>query len=254
MPEAEAQTTSQTRQIRSAECAKCKCAVDVEILTDPLVECVNRWEPLCDACDALIARKQYDETRAQAFDALEATGAVSRALRDCALDAKGNPHNSEAYRLAESWAANRNVYLWGGPGTGKTYLARAMLRKVWESGRKIAECSARDYITLATSWSRDACWRKDRITNTFALLLDDVDKVAWNEDRLCALWELLDNRSGRKCVTLITSNMGTKGDKGLMALFKSVTPNNESIAQATLERMVPVLVIEMRGKSLRKNG
>ena len=80
------------------------------------------------------------------------------------------------------------------------------------------------------------------------LLIDDIDKGAYNEDRLSVLWELLDERSRHRRITIATSNLDPKT---LAEDLVRRVPENASYGTATLDRLKPVRVFGLTGISLR---
>lgn len=138
------------------------------------------------------------------------------------------------------------VYRDGAPGVGKTHLGRCLLNKAVGSYRDIAEGSAYTIVQAAARYGSEAkikAWQTADV-----LLLDDIDKGAYNEAGLAALWQLLDARSKPLYRTIVTSNLSTKA---LLEYLIKCLPHNTSYAMAAMDRLMPLTVYNLVGTSLR---
>jgi hypothetical protein len=155
--------------------------------------------------------------------------------------------NASAWDSLRKWKVDINVYLWGPSGVGKSHLGRCLLNRALEQGKTIAEGSARGMVRTAGRFDQGhgkvRMWGKADV-----LLIDDIDKGAYNEDRLSVLWELLDERSRHRRITITTSNLDPKT---LAEDLVRRVPENASYGTATLDRLKPLRVFGLTGLSLR---
>jgi DNA replication protein DnaC len=155
--------------------------------------------------------------------------------------------NAEAIAQCRGWIAGKNkgLYLWGAPGTGKTFVARAILYQAMRLDLSVMEITAYDMLEISTRYDRDMF--RELLQKSDYLLIDDIDKPDWNSKNLSYLWSLLNARCeepiGR---TIITSNYDSIGLRSLFA-----GNGNQSKINATLERMAPTMEIEFKGESWR---
>lgn len=151
--------------------------------------------------------------------------------------------NAEAWRRARQ--TTDNLWLWGPPGVGKSYLCQCILTDyVLRGGVCAAETSVRSVVNIAPWATQDL----QRWMLPGLLLLDDVDKVAWTEATLAMFWELLDNRCAARRRTLVTANMKPSD---FAQTLKERIPQNRSLADSTLDRLKPVQSLEFTGRSMR---
>ena len=155
--------------------------------------------------------------------------------------------NAEAVARLRTWSMAQNLFLYGPSGVGKSFYARCLLNGAMRAGKSVAEMPVRSLLTAALRYDRGrgtfaACCRAD------VLLVDDIDKGAYNEDRLGAIWELLDARcqGGRR--TIVTSNLDPVE---LAKDWVRRVPQNTSYGVAALDRLKPVSVCALSGVSLR---
>jgi DNA replication protein DnaC len=87
------------------------------------------------------------------------------------------------------------------------------------------------------------------LTEPDVLLLDDVDKAPWTPITLGWMWQLLDVRRGKQRSTIMTSN---QMPHELIRHWEEYIPKNKSVPFAILDRMKPMLVLELAGDSLRR--
>jgi DNA replication protein DnaC len=118
----------------------------------------------CGPCyDAAWAKREAELREQEALDAanrrrgrlaiLQDAGLLRESTRRMRLDALTvDEHNTQAIAAAREWlhSGGRGLWLHGPPGTGKSYLARAMLGEHCGDGAHlIAEVSAPRFLRLA---------------------------------------------------------------------------------------------------------
>ena len=160
--------------------------------------------------------------------------------------------NSESWAKARDWEADKNVYIYGPVGTGKTWMSHILLQNAFigtqfRHGCSVGVVSARQFCKVTDRYDdkgRLKAWSQCKV-----LLLDDLDKGNWNTERLGALWDLLDYRNTHSSFTIITANVSPVA---LREVLREAAPNNRSMADSCFDRLKPCLTIELKGKSLRK--
>ena len=161
-------------------------------------------------------------------------------------DAEGENLQSWKDCRAWLWGNQRGLYLWGPPGTGKTFAARSILQKAILGGYGVTETTASNLCAMHRRYDADEY--RDNLERCKILLIDDLDKPLWKAEDLAYLWELLNARADRDGRTIITSNYNPAKIRGI---FRDAAAGNESKIDATLERIAPTKTIEFMGKSLR---
>ena len=155
-------------------------------------------------------------------------------------------HTSWALAKAWSHTKKKNVYIHGPGGVGKTTMARLLLTRhcynnmcypVDVTGRQIVRRVGWDDKNIAR-WGKAGC-----------LLLDDIDKIKWEWARMEILFELINERYTNKLPTIVTSNMSPGDLKRKMAK----EAQDDMMVSHTLERLMPMEIIQMEGKSWRNN-
>jgi len=145
---------------------------------------------------------------------------------------------------------NSNVCIYGPTGTGKSYMARCLLKRIFFAGRDVAEVSARRFCKTSDTFAEGRgmynAWK-----TAPGLLIDDIDKTEWNHARVSSLWELLDARSTGQCATVVTGNVSPSDLMSLLRRAVRGEMENVSIVDATLQRLKPCLTLQLIGKSLR---
>jgi DNA replication protein DnaC len=251
-------STMTTRPASSErQCPGCGAVMRLPVIADAPVFDVAVW---CDPCADRELRR-----RAAAAEDVRLRGLWSSQVRAGLLtesfwdatwsrsDAEVEGMNASAWRDGRGWYLRgpQNLYVFGAVGVGKTFLARCCLHEAFRAGRMVAEVTARRLCKVSDTYREgdgafDA-WKRSKV-----LLIDDVDKASWNMERVGALWELLDARASAGRRTIMAANI----DSGeLMKLLQTACSQgglrNESHAVATLDRMKPVLKLELRGTSRR---
>lgn len=147
--------------------------------------------------------------------------------------------------------SGRNVYIFGKPGVGKTYLL-AMYSK--NLVHKDVSCSIRHIYNLQREIYKSKSFDYDKndplqdVKTVDVLILDDVGLEKPNEFMLSVLFEILEEREGSELPTVFISNFD---QLKLMKRFTELT-SNEEMVKAIMSRMFGnSKVIEMKGDDLR---
>lgn len=219
----------------------------------------------CRDCE----KKRRDEHNRDRFIKLLNDGLARENFRHITFN-RSNPEieamNPEGWTKAREWPVSSNLYIHGGVGAGKSYLALCVLKKAFMHDMNVAEVNARRFTKTVDRFDEGGGildkWKKADF-----LLIDDIDKTDWNASRLTALWDLLDHRLASSADmsdtpiwareqgrifgvkrTLITSNLTPKE---LLTLFRQHSQkdglSNSSLADATLDRMKPCTNIHLTG-------
>jgi len=151
----------------------------------------------------------------------------------------------EAHMTARAWDFSKNLYIYGTKGTGKTYMARCCLVAAFEAGKQIAEVNAVDFINiLRTEHARGVQF----LQWPEVILFDDFDKGNWQSWAFAEFYALIGRRYDAGKRTIITTNAS------LAELVKQLSASgvNRTTVTAAFDRLFPVTVLEVTGKSLRK--
>ncbi len=155
--------------------------------------------------------------------------------------------NQKLMRQKEFWSSEKNAFLWGAFGTGKTYQARCILNEAMKQGKRVIDIGA---IRLAKMLRHQ--YNQDQLVEHckyfHVLLIDDIDKAVWGPREVEGLWDILNARADRKLRTIITSNVHPKEFADIIAAAAS---SNQTIAHSMWQRLMPCLVLEFTGESLR---
>lgn len=241
-------------------CSLCEKLVEVNV---PQSNSQFAWiadlDVLCDECqvkhDAEVKAKEEAERRAQLlslYNSEIAMGRISPDARHCSFKSS-NPEIeqafSDAWECAKSWdMKHQNLYIYGSTGTGKTFLARCLLNKMFSLEYSVTEATARHIVKVGRTWN-EGNGEFENFKRCDLLIVDDIDKIPRpDETNLSTLWELFDARQGKYKRTIVTSNLDVRA---LMAVWNQGVPTNASLVRATLERLKPVHTIKMIGKSQR---
>jgi len=246
-------------RFRKVSCPDCDASFSVPVFGGRFTF-FNKQPVYCDDCVATKIQAQEKERKVQELqlrcnEAIEAdllteqfrTASFSESSKE--IEA-GNP---EAWKSARKWTGRDNLYICGGVGTGKTFMALCALRWHFDAGRTVAEVTARRFTKVIDRFDEGrgmlAAWKKADV-----LLLDDIDKAQWTLDRIDGLWDLLNARMSAGRRSILTGNVSLPA---LVTLMRENARNTNSSTistarvDAALERLKPVTVIEMTGGSLR---
>jgi len=165
--------------------------------------------------------------------------------------------NAIAWGQARSWVESDATcfYLYGIPGTGKTYAARCVLHDAMVSSTRdnpyvsVVEISAYKMLKDAIGFGPIVDYVNARLEQCQYLMIDDIDKPDWNPKSIAFLWNLLNERSNRGGRVIITTNV--EPDK-FRDIFSGAAIDNASRLDATIERLAPVTTAHFKGKTLRR--
>lgn len=252
---ARATNSSQTMATLSAEHTPGICPGCGKSVCKPPEE-LKHVKVYCDTCAGVIDAQRAAQARLQRFQTEEArlvsVGVVSGAFKVAGFGRSAadiESQNPEAWKVGRAWKpTSGNLFLHGNPGTGKSFLARCLLRRGLASEMTVAEVTARRLIKNAARFD-EGQGHFARMCEVQLLLLDDLDKAKWDANTLPALWELLDARANAHKRTIVTSNMTPQA---LADTLKRVACDNGSLAEAALNRLRPLEILEMTGESNRK--
>lgn len=249
------QTTLTRSETRAATCEGCGARIEIPRFQGRFAF-LNDLIPYCDDCaaekTAALEREQLrEDCRRRYFDAA-ARGLLTNQFRRASFATSSKEIealNPDAWKQGREWRRKENIWISGPMGCGKTFLALCMLRKAFVAGYEAAEVTALQYAKDSETFRPTL---SPMIKPVDVLLLDDIDKCEWRGDRLDALWELLNYRMSAGLRTIVTSNMTPRNF--LLDLRQRASRGatvNTSRADAALDRIKPVIQIEMEGKSLR---
>lgn len=250
-------STMMIQPVSFDRCPECRKPMVVDFVPG---EPVYDIPVLCDLCAARrVAAAATAENKAALrarYQELLRRGLVGEEMQACSWSnssAEVMGLNPKAWRDGRAWhlLGEKNMYVWGSVGVGKTWLARAALRDCFVHGRSVAEVTARRLCKVSDTFREGdglfSAWKSVSV-----LLIDDLDKAAWTLERVDALWELLDARSGERKRTIVCANLGPV--KMLEVLKRACVhqgEENQSHGVAAMDRLKPVTKLEMVGASQR---
>jgi DNA replication protein DnaC len=131
------------------------------------------------------------------------------------------PEQERAFQTCRNFAKNiatvlekgSNLILHGRPGTGKTHLACAIIKRLWETGyRGIYTTHEALRSHLRASYDPEATQRESAALQAFLgpdlLVIDEIEKAKGNPDTIRKdLHRLIDDRYADLKPTLVVSNM-----------------------------------------------
>lgn len=141
--------------------------------------------------------------------------------------------------------SGRNVTIFGGTGTGKSYIASALLRESCLHGMGGRFYTASDLTALLRELKGTPAYktRRQSLLRLCVLVLDDFCLTEYSADELEALYDILNDRYGKKTV-IVTSQKSP--DIWLENLGKT------TLAESVVERLsTNNYTLLLKGKSLR---
>jgi DNA replication protein DnaC len=177
-----------------------------------------------------------------------------------AADNGSNPRLTEICKkfvgkFSEMYKSGAGLYLWGRPGTGKTFFAAAICNSLLEKidfGKPHSPYtnaaimrinSLVDKIYKSSNNQNTTEEIMDRLRNFDLVLLDDLGAEGSTEYRLSQVFNLIETRYTSQKPTIITSNLS-------IAEYAAKSLQHERIADRIFEMCVP---IEVKGSTQRKN-
>jgi DNA replication protein DnaC len=210
---------------------------------------------LCPSC-VLLTEKTRDEWIANQKQQKAAEYVQNNGLwlPEYVTDTFGNAdpvqtlYSTAAWDTARDWCADSpNLWIYGHPGRGKTYMAHCLLNRELMRANTIAHLACYSLDTEARLFE----WLKNKLRHykgVDVLLLDDIDKPKETE-AYRVLMDILEARNARKLRTVITFRS---------VLIRMFAGENQSFPNAFLERLnwrnVTCKRIELHGPSMRRNA
>jgi DNA replication protein DnaC len=153
--------------------------------------------------------------------------------------------NVSAWKKAQEWNGEKNLYLCGNVGTGKSHMGLCCLHAQFVQAKDCLFVSARRMLKDSELFDEGIF---SRAKDAEIVLLDDLDKAGSNARRIEALWEFFDTRERTEHRTIITANIS---HTELVKHFAGDGGSNSSMAASIVDRINPVQVIRLTGTSLR---
>lgn len=119
------------------------------------------------------------------------------------------------------------ILFYGTTGTGKTFLAKSILKKLAEIGAPGFFISAREYFDLflfSAQLDRPLWKIKELLAGVSCLVIDEVGSSNWTTERQDRLQQIIDARMANHLPTIVTTNLTGKdfeegADKRLSSRF-----------------------------------
>lgn len=162
-----------------------------------------------------------EETRARQ---MEAAGVPARYTAAKLSDYWDRADRRPVSELVDLWKAQReiggNVLFEGAYGTGKTWLACALVRDCLDTNRPELAPRFIDWTTFVSkrnTWGdfgRERAEAMEQAKNSPILIVDDYGKCGFTEKERAAMFELINHRYSNRLSTLLTTNhnLNTPGD------------------------------------------
>lgn len=211
---------------------------------------------VCSACVRAHEERERREQLRVRFNEIVRAGHVTDDLRFSSFGqsrAEFEALNSDTWQLGRRWLkeGQKNLFLYGAVGVGKTYLARCCLNQAFVSGRSVGEVTCtrltKTGILFGEGGGSFSFWQRVEF-----LLIDDIGSDDWTVGRLRALWEVLNARMARRCRTIITSNLDSAALLQVLSQGGSRAGcADASLAISAMDRIKPASIGQFRGGSLR---
>ena len=195
------------------------------------------------------ARREGEEHATHAFFMAYHDGFMPEAAQACTWDASRadiEARNVQAWQTARA-CTSESLWIYGNPGTGKTYMARCVANAALQKGHSVGELSALEIRTWVGIGSPEQIrfWTRPDV-----LLLDDIDKMPISDTTIGNLLTLLEKRiSVNKKRIIVTSNL--RGATLAEMWRASASPLLRAAISSIFERFLPITPICLEGGSNR---
>lgn len=251
--------------IYSKPCAGCGCSVDIDVpdvnvddhllasSLQRLVDTMVSRQFICDKCDSMLElQRKTGEIERVRNDAVQHghMSADTKSIRFETSDPAKEQVNQACWDALREWKLRpvyRAAFLHGFPGTGKTYAARCLLNSAIDRGFTVMETNAAELVKFGFRFSDKTMF--DHCQSCGFLLLDDLDKQAWDAKTLSVLWQVIDARYTGGGKTVMTANVSPAE---LTSLLRTAADCNQTLADSIMDRFNPCLRLMFEGKSFRR--
>lgn len=210
---------------------------------------------LCLCQDRQRGEEEAEKRRREFRDRVDrnrSVGMAEKALRGCTFenDLGYNPEMEKAKKYVEHWAEMRRdatgLLLWGGVGTGKTYMAACIANALLDRGVSVMMTNfSRCLSDLPGMFSGDRNRFLDGFNRYELLIIDDLGVERGSEFVLEQAFNIIDGRCRARLPLIVTTNLSLQELKNPDCLGKA------RIYDRVLERCVPVRV---NNRSIRQEN
>jgi DNA replication protein DnaC len=155
----------------------------------------------------------------------------------------------QAFERAKAWApTDKNLWVQGPRGTGKTWLCHCILAAHLVQGVSVAEVSG----TVLNQMGREQ-WRDQAqpFCACEVLLIDDIDCPSWTPWGMEVIRHIVDVRHKRRATLVTANSTGAALAKAMCDSIHRMGSGSPAMPGTILSRLQPIEVIQMDGKDLR---
>lgn len=161
-------------------------------------------KPLCNKC-LEIKRAEYRKEHIR--ELMQSSNVAPKYL-----SASEDNLKIDKYKKIVSAYDDKGLFLWGDFGSGKTYVAICILRRLLLAGNDVKFCSVPELLLeIKNTFGADSQWSEkdiiDKYSNYPYLLLDDMGAEKCSPWSLQVLYLIIDRRDRFMRPTIITSNL-----------------------------------------------
>lgn len=225
-------------------CAKCRTPKQLWV---EIPGAKVKAKVLCDCQSAQQDREEEADRLRKKKDRIARwrnIGIESSAWHGCSFDSDDKRDEAASHKCRnyaehfdKMYQSDTGLLLYGGLGSGKTYLAACIANKLLEEGRRITMTNLTSLIAhLGADYGNDREYWIDRVTGADLLVLDDFGVERTTEYSLEQSYEIINARYKTGRPMLITTNLT------LQEMQSETNLGKRRIYDRVVEKCIPLLV------------